>query len=135
MITPSGQNATGFSNSTEKDIYDLIYTSCNYDKNKFAMIENVHSFPGQGVASSFKFGRNYGLLLGSLYSSGCPFETVSPQKWQKALGCLTHGDKNISKSMAQRLFQDIKVTHAIADALLIAEYCRRVKGSESGKMA
>jgi hypothetical protein len=41
------------------------------------------------------------------------------------MGCLTKGDKNVSKSRAQELFPSIKVTHAIADALLIAEHNRR----------
>jgi hypothetical protein len=42
--------------------------------------------------------------------------------WQKSLGCLTHGDKNVSKAAAQRLFPGMKITHATADALLIAYY-------------
>jgi len=101
----------------------------------FALLEKVHSMPGQGVASSFKFGRNFGnieaLLIGRL-----PFDYVSPQKWQKAMGCMTHGDKNISKAAAQRLFPQIKkITHATADALLIAEYCRRTHGALPDRFA
>jgi hypothetical protein len=42
--------------------------------------------------------------------------------WQKALGCLTKGDKNITKRKAQEMFPGIKVTHATADSLLIAHY-------------
>lgn len=42
------------------------------------------------------------------------------------MGCLTNGDKNITKQRAQQLFPSAKVTHKIADALLLAEYCRRV---------
>jgi len=41
------------------------------------------------------------------------------------MGCLTKGDKNVSKRRAQELFPALKVTHAIADALLIAEFARR----------
>ena len=48
-------------------------------------------------------------------------------RWQKYLGCLTKGDKNVSKAKAQELFPDLKITHAIADSLLIAEYGRRVR--------
>ena len=54
-----------------------------------AMIEQVHSMPKQGVASSFKFGRHYGFLLGVLTALGIPYQTVTPQKWQKAMGCLS----------------------------------------------
>ena len=93
----------------------------------FAMLENVHSMPKQGVASSFKFGRNFGNLEGLLTGSKIPFDYVTPQKWQKELGCLSHGDKNVTKSKAQRLFPHLKITHAIADALLIMEYCRKIK--------
>jgi hypothetical protein len=39
---------------------------------------------------------------------------------------MTKGDKNITKRKAQELFPEIKITHAIADSLLIAEYGRRV---------
>ena len=81
--------------------------------------------PGQGVASSFKFGQGFGHLEMALTASGIPHTYVAPQKWQKELQCLTKGDKNVSKARAQQLFPHIKVTHAIADALLIAEYCRR----------
>ena len=40
---------------------------------------------------------------------------------------LSKGDKNVTKSRAQELFPELKITHAIADALLIAEYGRRVR--------
>ena len=45
-----------------------------------------------------------------------------PQVWQKALGCMTGGDKNVTKRRAQELFPGHKITHATADALLIAHY-------------
>jgi hypothetical protein len=92
-----------------------------------AYLEQVHSMPGQGVASSFKFGNGFGHLEMALTAAGIPFVRVSPQKWQGALGCRTRGDKNVSKSRAQELFPDLKPTHATADALLIMEYGRRQK--------
>lgn len=90
-----------------------------------ACIERVHSMPKQGVASSFKFGRSYGFLRGMLIAHGIRFEAVTPQTWQKALGCRSGGDKNVTKAKAQELFPQVKMTHAIADALLLAEFCRR----------
>lgn len=42
-----------------------------------------------------------------------------------ATKCQTKGDKKISRSRAQELFPDAKVTHWNADALLIAEFNRR----------
>lgn len=41
------------------------------------------------------------------------------------MGCLTKGDKNISKARAQQLFPTAKITHATADALLLAEWRRK----------
>ena len=115
---------------TLQDIWDLIYSitfqSGTIARDYKAYLEQVHSMPGQGVASSFKFGQGYGALEMALTAAGIPFERVTPQKWQKALGCLTKGQKNVSKRKAQELFPSMKITHATADALLIAEYGRRI---------
>jgi crossover junction endodeoxyribonuclease RuvC len=101
------------------DLYDPPHVS-------FAVLERVHSMPGQGVSSSFKFGQYFGYAEALLVCNKIPFEFVSPQKWQKEMGCLSGGDKNVTKTKAQQLFPDIKITHNTADALLIAEYCRRI---------
>lgn len=90
-----------------------------------AVIERVHSMPKQGVASSFKFGQSYGFLRGMLIAHGIRFEAVTPGNWQKALGCLSRGQKNVTKAKAQEIFPGVKVTHAIADALLLAAFARR----------
>ena len=92
----------------------------------FGVIERVHSMPGQGVASSFKFGMSYGCSRMVLAYVQIPHEYVTPQSWQKIMKCRTGGDKNITKDAAQKLFPNVKVTHAIADALLIAEFARRL---------
>ena len=91
-----------------------------------AYLESVSSSPQMGVVSAFSFGRGYGNLEMALTAAGIPFERVRPQVWQKALGCMTKGDKNVSKRRAQELFPDRKVTHATADALLIAYYGTRI---------
>ena len=79
-----------------------------------------------GVVSAFTFGRGLGQLEGIITALGLPLERIAPQVWQKALGCLSKGDKNVTKRKAQELFPSLKITHATADALLIAEYGRRV---------
>jgi hypothetical protein len=58
-----------------------------------------------------------------------PYELVTPQRWQKSMGCRTGGDKRISRDAAQRLHPRIRVTHWNADALLLAEYARRLHNS------
>jgi Holliday junction resolvasome RuvABC endonuclease subunit len=90
-----------------------------------AYIEQVHSSPQMGVKSAFTFGNGYGHLEMALTAAGIPFERVRPQKWQQAMGCMTKGDKNVSKRRAQELYPQLKITHATADALLIATYGTR----------
>ena len=112
---------------TLKDLWDGFYCITNLDRYGAgggfkAYIESVHSSPQMGVTSAFTFGNGFGHLEMALTAACIPFERVSPQKWQKALGCLTKGDKNVSKRRAQELFPSMKVTHATADALLIAHY-------------
>ena len=47
-----------------------------------AILERVHSFPGQGVVSSFSFGMNYGVWQGVLSSATVHWKLVTPQAWQ-----------------------------------------------------
>lgn len=122
FITPMATKAYNMPD-TERDIWNLFLVDSPHKY--FAVIERVHSMPRQGVASSFKFGMSYGALRMALVASGIPFEDVTPQKWQKALGCLSGGDKNVTKQRAQSLFPQLKITHKTADSLLLAEYCRR----------
>ena len=111
-----------------RDLWDLICDITNHprstvDGRKYkAYLEQVHSSPQMGVKSAFTFGNGFGHLEMALTAAGIPFERIRPQVWQKAMGCMTKGDKNVSKRKAQELFPSIKVTHAIADALLIASY-------------
>lgn len=91
-----------------------------------AMLERVSSSPQMGVVSAFTFGAGYGRLRMALAAAGIPFDEVSPARWQAAMGCRSGGDKNVTKRRAQELFPAERVTHAVADALLLAEYCRRL---------
>jgi crossover junction endodeoxyribonuclease RuvC len=108
---------------THRDLFDVL-RDVNRCFNCTAVLEQVHAMPKQGVTSTFTFGEGYGALQMALTAAGIPFTRVTPQKWQKHMQCLTKGDKNVSKARAQELFPHIKVTHAIADALLIAKYAQ-----------
>ena len=92
----------------------------------FALIENVHSMPKQGVSSSFKFGKMFGIMLGMITVCRIPHEMIQPAKWQGEMKCRSKGDKNVTKAAAERLFPKVKVTHRNADALLMAELARRM---------
>lgn len=50
-----------------------------------AVIEDVHSMPKQGVASSFGFGRSKGVVEGVFAGAGRPLIYVAPSKWKKDL--------------------------------------------------
>lgn len=93
---------------------------------RLAYVERVHSSPQMGVVSAFTFGRGVGNIEAACQALGISLVWVTPAVWQKAMGCMTKGDKNVSKRRAQELFPTLKVTHATADALLIAEYGRRM---------
>ncbi len=114
--------------TTDRDIIDLLRQMKGNWPDAVAYIEHVASRPGQGVCSVFKFGVSYGGLCMALVAAGIPFERVTPGVWQRGLRCLSKGDKNVTKRRAQELFPSVKITHAVADALLIAEHCRRSWG-------
>lgn len=113
---------------TERDVLDWLqlHVGAEGDGRHRAVLEKVSATPQMGVSSAFSFGRNVGGLRMALVAASLPFDEVPAVRWQKALGCRSGGDKNVTKRRAQELFPSVKVTHAVADALLLAEYCRRV---------
>ena len=125
LISEDGEQAIAQKvTDSERDLW-LFFKEYSSEV-QFAKLELVHSSPQMGVRSAFSFG-SYGFLRGILIASEIPFDEVRPQKWMKHLSCLTGGDKNVTKRKAQQLFPKLKITHAVADALLIAEYCRQIR--------
>ena len=121
---------------TERDVWEWV-TDLSSWRPPFAVVEKVGGFikgnPAPGSAM-FRFGVSYGGLRMALVAAAVPFEEVTPQKWQKGLGITTRGKdetktafKNRLKQRAQQLFPGVKITLATCDAILIAEYCRRVR--------
>lgn len=109
---------------TEADILSVIISHALKDVN-MVFIERVGASPQMGVVSAFTFGYGYGTLVGIFTALKLPITFVSPAVWQRNMGCLSGGDKNVTKRRAQQLFPNIKVNHYISDSLLIAEYGRR----------
>lgn len=127
-----------FENATEADIAERLQDWAAGDC--FAYIEKVGANRNrskgnvaQGASSMFAFGQNYGFLRGILIASKVPFEEVQPVKWQAAFSLKGPSDesptakKNRHKAKAQQLFPKVKVTLALCDALLIAEFGRRME--------
>ena len=89
--------------------------------------------PMRNAQSYTTLNRSLGLLEGLCVAQNWRPNLLSPQKWQNGLGTSTGGDKNVSKKFAESAFPFLtrtstkgivssRVTHAIADALLIALY-------------
>lgn len=117
---------------TEEDIFRLI-KYCPSEVVHHALIERVHSMPQQSSQSGFTFGMGYGGLRMAMIACKIPFEEVTPRVWQKEFSIKLKG-KNETKTQfkkrivakAQQLFPRQKgIDLRTADALLIAEYCRR----------
>lgn len=112
-------------------------------KTASVVLEKVSAMPKQGVASTFKFGTNFGTWIGRLQALEIPFDFVTPQKWQKQVfdSAPRKGidRKAISLERARRLFPRAaallsrKKDHNRADALLMAEYCRRMDLQRTGR--
>lgn len=118
-----------FSKHTETDIWDWLTTQCETYQVQTIQLEFVSAWPKMGVVSAFTFGKGYGRLeawivaVGSLYGFPIP-KPVHPRIWQAKMGCLSKGNKNVTKSRAQKLFPSMNIVHEMADSLLIAEYAR-----------
>lgn len=91
-------------------------------------IEKVAASPQMGVVSAFTFGRSYGQLETAVAAMGWRHTLVLPTRWQKHLSCMSGGDKGVTRAAAARLYPSLRVTHATADALLLAEYARQLFG-------
>lgn len=97
-----------------------------------ACIEEAHAYPGQGVCSMFQFGMGYGGLKMALSVSGIPFSIIKPKKWMGELGLLTtkkltyRERKKRNHQRVRQLFPKLNVEEEVADAILIAEYTRRI---------
>ena len=108
---------------TEHDVSEFVRDWGEHVQS--AVLEKVSAMPRQGVSSTFKFGTSYGFCRGLLVCHRVRFEAVPPGLWQRSMGGLSKGDKNVTKAAAQRLFPGEKVVHATADAMLLAEFARR----------
>lgn len=102
-----------------------------------AVLEKVGGYiqgnPTPG-STMFNFGEIYGAIHMALIAAGIPFRCVTPQRWQQFFDIPKKGSrttsqfKNLLKKKAIELFPTSTPTLATADALLIAEYCRRTSG-------
>lgn len=132
-IWDDGVPCTSFCKLSETE-YDIVNWLRQFDLNDSrAVIERVSASPQMGVVSAFTFGRSYGTVRGIICGLSVPLIEVAPAKWQGWFGCRTKGDKNISKAAAQQRWPTLKITHANADSLLLAEWGRLVAWSNKNQ--
>ena len=131
--------------TTRRDIYSL-FDELSYQNTCVALIETpkIVRLPEGKFANSRRSvaaqWKHYGELLGILTALDIAHEEITPQRWQKEFGLVFPKTMNLTptqkknkhKARAQELFPQIKITHAIADSLLIAEYCKRKHGTLKG---
>ncbi|HEX2578640.1 MAG TPA: hypothetical protein VHK88_20015 [Aquihabitans sp.] len=97
-----------------------------YGRLVIAWVEDVHSMPKQGVASSFKFGRAFGTIIGVLGGARVPVEYVTPAVWKRTAGL--KADKGMSRRRAIELWPDHSTAFARvkddgrAEAALVARH-------------
>ena len=94
---------------------------------KYAIVERVHSFPGNSARSMFNFGTNYGQWLGILATLKIPYILVTPHRWMQHYGSRPRDKKdrkNHLKALAQQRFPDASITLATSDAILICNYLK-----------
>jgi crossover junction endodeoxyribonuclease RuvC len=100
-------------------LFDCIHASCP----RYIAVEDVHTMPKQGIASSGKFMRAAGAIEATAALTGSPMVLVSPQMWKRHHG-LIGTEKKASLELARQRWPDaplklIKHTGR-ADALLMA---------------
>ena len=119
----------------------FICTLLGQYKSGRVFIEQIPKYAGEarfaernimGSSLAVLYG-NYQLCLGICLGLGnVPFK-LTPLKWQNLVGCRNYERrdrsawKNVLKAHAQKLFPGIKVTLAVADALLIAHAGRLLR--------
>ena len=138
--------------STEQQVANFLHYVVPAGYHCTCAMEDVHSMPGQGVATTFAFGRNVGFMQGILVALQIPYTLVTPRKWQKEMWIAkdmvftVRKDKNgedkrqvapkpTSINAATRLFPttDLRKSDRArnphdgkCDALLIALYAKRM---------
>ena len=70
-----------------------------------AAVEKVGAMPGQGLVSTFSFGKSAGFIEGTLMALDIPYQLVSPQKWKAEFGL--NSDKQKSIEVCRKLFPDV----------------------------
>ena len=125
---------TGSGKARELDVRELKVIIMHFrGQTNTVILEKVHSMPGQGVSSTFKFGKVFGQLDATVKCCKLAMVLVTPQAWKKEVlkGMDWKGNKAASIQYCQTKYPSIdlkrsprcKTPHdGICDAICMAEY-------------
>lgn len=82
------------------DVYKLATILRQYEAP--VIVEQVAALPGQGVVSTFTFGKHYGIILGMIGAINLPYAFVHPRTWKNFYGL--DSDKKKSIYLARQKF-------------------------------
>ena len=100
------------------------------------VLEKCQYTPAIKGSGAFTFGKTIGYTEAFLICNQISHELIRPQIWKKEFG-LINKEKTSSIEVAKRMFPTVsdrlkKTKDGLAEALLIAEYCRRKCCSKNG---
>ena len=104
---------------------------------EICVLEQVHAFSGQGVTSTFNFGKNYGWIRGVLDGASIKIVDVSPQKWKNYFNLSRNKEESIN--LCKQLYPDVnlfrtqrckKEHDGIAEAILIGRWYIENQGNK-----
>lgn len=119
----------GGKNKRDVDVYELarlVDETLKTHPSPIAYVERVGAMKGQGVSSTFAFGKAYGVVIGILAGNFVRLEFVAPVTWKRAMGVTK--DKDGARARASALsprhcgLWPLVKHHGRAEAALIALY-------------
>lgn len=128
---------------TQRDLLDLLFQIKEQHGVAHALLEEITALPAavelklgikRGSIATMKLARNFGQVEMALTAAEIPYDELVPRSWKKVVGVRPGGDqKKIGYARAQQLFPTIRVTHTVADALLIAKACQILQAQQRGE--
>jgi crossover junction endodeoxyribonuclease RuvC len=119
----------------EIDLYELARIVDAHGPITRAFVELVGAMPGQGVSSTFQFGRSLGIVEGVLSAGFIPTDYVAPRRWRTTMGVRDGKDGSRARASALMpscvgLWTRVK-DDGRAEAVLIALYGQRLIAREA----
>ena len=107
------------------ELLELLARGMNW-RPVHALLEHAQAMPGQGVSSTFAYGRGFGTIEGVLYALGMPHTLVRPAVWKRRAGVSSDKRATIARAIqvcpAAAPYLRRAKDHGRAEALLISIY-------------